>query len=146
MPSGCSAHPVLTSPFMNHKSPGSPVLLTVSPALLSASVSLASLLAHNCCAPTTEAIFAIPPVLYGFSIAYLVGPVIGVPVDSAHIIDLAHQLPEWAKVSAKTLLAAPFAFHSLNGIRHLAWDSTKRKHLCLRRLRCHTTETALALQ
>lgn len=66
-------------------------------------------------------------VLYGFSIAYLLGPVIGVPVDSAHIVEFAHSLPEWAKLSAKSLLAAPFAYHTLNGVRHLAWDSTKRE-------------------
>ncbi|KAG8997729.1 cytochrome b subunit of succinate dehydrogenase, Sdh3p [Tulasnella sp. JGI-2019a] len=63
--------------------------------------------------------------LYGFSIGYLIGPVIGVPIDSAHIVELAHSLPEWAKVTGKTILAAPFAFHSLNGIRHLSWDSAK---------------------
>lgn len=69
------------------------------------------------------------PVLYAFSIAYLAGPVVGIPVDSAHIVDLVHSLPEWAKVSGKTLLAAPFAYHAWNGVRHLAWDSVKRKYL-----------------
>lgn len=64
--------------------------------------------------------------LYGFSLAYLAGPVVGIPVDSVHIVELAQQLPEWAKLSAKTILAAPFAFHFWNGIRHLAWDSVKR--------------------
>lgn len=67
-------------------------------------------------------------VLYAFSIAYLAGPVVGIPVDSAHIVELVHSLPEWAKISFKTLLAAPFAYHAWNGVRHLAWDSVKRKY------------------
>lgn len=32
-------------------------------------------------------------------------------------------LPIVTKVGIKTLIAAPFAFHSINGIRHLVWDS-----------------------
>ncbi|KAG8951313.1 cytochrome b subunit of succinate dehydrogenase, Sdh3p [Tulasnella sp. 424] len=68
---------------------------------------------------------ALSGLLYAFSIAYLAGPVVGIPVDSAHIVELVHSLPEWAKVSFKTLLAAPFAYHAWNGVRHLAWDSVK---------------------
>ncbi|KAF8274092.1 succinate dehydrogenase cytochrome b560 subunit [Lactarius quietus] len=60
--------------------------------------------------------------LYGFSLAYLVAPT---TFSSANIIELAAGLPEWVKVVEKTVLAAPFAFHSLNGLRHLAWDSGK---------------------
>jgi len=47
------------------------------------------------------------------------------PFDSAAVVSAAQQLPEWAKVSAKALLALPFSFHSFNGLRHLAWDSGK---------------------
>ncbi|KZV97489.1 cytochrome b560 subunit of succinate dehydrogenase [Exidia glandulosa HHB12029] len=63
--------------------------------------------------------------LYGFSIAYLVGPLAGMPFDSAAVVDLVHSLPEWFKLSAKVLLAGSFSFHSFNGLRHLAWDMTK---------------------
>ena len=28
-----------------------------------------------------------------------------------------------AKLAIKTFFAAPFAFHSINGIRHLVWDT-----------------------
>ncbi|KAJ7734807.1 hypothetical protein B0H16DRAFT_150689 [Mycena metata] len=45
-------------------------------------------------------------VLYGFSLAYLVAP-------------------DTAKYAGKVLLAAPFAFRGLNGIRHLSWDMGK---------------------
>jgi len=60
--------------------------------------------------------------LYGFSLAYLVAPS---TFSSANIIEFAAGLPEWVKLVEKTVLAAPFAFHSLNGLRHLAWDSGK---------------------
>ena len=63
-----------------------------------------------------------PPVLYGFSLAYLVAPA---TFSSANIIEFAAGLPEWVKIVEKTVLAAPFAFHSLNGLRHLAWDAGK---------------------
>jgi len=32
-------------------------------------------------------------------------------------------LPVAAKVGIKTIAAFPFAFHALNGVRHLAWDT-----------------------
>jgi len=60
--------------------------------------------------------------LYGFSLAYLFAPSI---FSSANIIEFAAGLPEWVKVAEKTILAAPFAFHSFNGLRHLAWDTGK---------------------
>ncbi|KAH9991720.1 succinate dehydrogenase cytochrome b560 subunit [Russula vinacea] len=47
--------------------------------------------------------------LYGFSLAYLLAPS---TFSSANLAE-------------KTILAAPFAFHSLNGLRHLAWDTGK---------------------
>lgn len=58
-------------------------------------------------------------VLYGYAIAYLVAPT---TFDSAHVIEVVAGLPDVVKLSAKTILAAPFAYHSLNGLRHLGWD------------------------
>lgn len=63
--------------------------------------------------------------LYGFFLAYLASPVFGLHLDTAHIVDLVHGMPDWVKYAGKTIVAAPFAFHSLNGVRHLAWDLTK---------------------
>ncbi|KAH9981899.1 SDHC, cytochrome b subunit of succinate dehydrogenase [Russula compacta] len=60
--------------------------------------------------------------LYGFSLAYLFAPS---TFSSANIIEFVASQPEWIKVAEKTILAAPFAFHSLNGLRHLAWDTGK---------------------
>ncbi|KAI6008908.1 hypothetical protein F5J12DRAFT_719305, partial [Pisolithus orientalis] len=45
--------------------------------------------------------------------------------DSTHIVELIAGLPEHVKYAGKFILAAPFAFHSLNGLRHLAWDMGK---------------------
>jgi len=63
--------------------------------------------------------------LYGFMISYLAAPLIGMPFSSLDVVELVGSLPESVKYAGKAILAAPFAFHSLNGLRHLAWDSGK---------------------
>lgn len=63
--------------------------------------------------------------LYGFSISYIAAPPFGVPFDGADIVSLVHGLPEWAKMTGKVILAAPFTFHGFNGLRHLSWDVGK---------------------
>jgi succinate dehydrogenase (ubiquinone) cytochrome b560 subunit len=67
-------------------------------------------------------IFCLPAVLYGFSLGYLVAPD---TFSSANVIATVASLPDTVKIAGKTILAAPFAFHSFNGLRHLAWDSGK---------------------
>ena len=62
------------------------------------------------------------PVLYGFSLAYLVAPG---TFDSAHVVEFVSGLPDAVKYAGKVILAAPFAFHSWNGLRHLSWDMGK---------------------
>jgi succinate dehydrogenase (ubiquinone) cytochrome b560 subunit len=60
--------------------------------------------------------------LYIYAIGYLVGPTVGWHFESAV---LASGFAAWSvgsKIAAKITLALPFAFHSLNGVRHLAWD------------------------
>lgn len=61
-------------------------------------------------------------VLYGFSIAYLVAPT---TFSSANVVETIAGLPESVKYAGKVILAAPFAFHSFNGLRHLGWDMVK---------------------
>ena len=61
-------------------------------------------------------------VLYGFSIAYLIAPG---TFDSQHVVEFVSGLPEGVKYAGKAILAAPFAFHSWNGLRHLSWDMVK---------------------
>jgi len=60
--------------------------------------------------------------MYGYFLAYLAAPG---TFDSAHVLEVISGLPEVVKYSAKVILAAPFAFHTLNGIRHLGWDVGK---------------------
>ncbi|KAF9525806.1 succinate dehydrogenase cytochrome b560 subunit [Crepidotus variabilis] len=65
---------------------------------------------------------ALGGLFYGFSIAYLIAPT---TFDTAHIVEVVAGLPEGVKYAGKALLAAPFAFHSFNGVRHLSWDLLK---------------------
>ncbi|KAI8590602.1 succinate dehydrogenase cytochrome b560 subunit [Geranomyces variabilis] len=47
------------------------------------------------------------------------------PFHSATVVNLAHSLPVPMIIAAKVLLAGPIVYHSLNGIRHLTWDTAK---------------------
>lgn len=60
--------------------------------------------------------------LYIFGIGYLVGPTVGWHFESSVLAASFAAWPVAAKVLAKMTLAAPFAFHCLNGVRHLTWD------------------------
>ncbi|KAI0709838.1 succinate dehydrogenase cytochrome b560 subunit [Earliella scabrosa] len=60
--------------------------------------------------------------LYGYALAYLVAPT---TFDSTHVIEFIAGMPDAVKYAGKFILAAPFAFHSLNGLRHLGWDMGK---------------------
>lgn len=60
--------------------------------------------------------------MYSYFLAYLAAPG---TFDSAHVLGIISGLPEAVKYSAKVVLAAPFAFHTFNGIRHLGWDIGK---------------------
>ncbi|KIP11008.1 hypothetical protein PHLGIDRAFT_100291 [Phlebiopsis gigantea 11061_1 CR5-6] len=60
--------------------------------------------------------------MYAYFIAYLAAPE---TFASANVIELVGSMPDIVKYAGKTILAAPFAFHSLNGLRHLSWDLTK---------------------
>ncbi|KIY52051.1 hypothetical protein FISHEDRAFT_63995 [Fistulina hepatica ATCC 64428] len=65
---------------------------------------------------------ALAGLLYAFGLAYLFVPSI---FDSAHIVDLVSSVPDTLKYAGKTILAAPFAFHTFCGLRHLYWDMLK---------------------
>ncbi|KAJ7813167.1 succinate dehydrogenase cytochrome b560 subunit [Mycena olivaceomarginata] len=65
---------------------------------------------------------ALSVLLYGFSLAYLFAPE---TFDSTQRREFVAGLPDSVKYAGKAILAAPFAFHSLNGMRHLAWDMGK---------------------
>ncbi|KAK8864511.1 succinate dehydrogenase, cytochrome b556 subunit [Kwoniella newhampshirensis] len=67
---------------------------------------------------------ALSGALYLSAMAYLLHPVFPA-IDSAHLVQIAHDLPVWAKTSFKVLLAFPFTYHTYNGLRHLGWDMGK---------------------
>ncbi|TFK93142.1 SDHC, cytochrome b subunit of succinate dehydrogenase [Polyporus arcularius HHB13444] len=62
---------------------------------------------------------ALSVLLYGYALAYLVAPT---TFDSTHVVEFIAGLPDAVKYAGKVVLAAPFAFHSFNGLRHLGWD------------------------
>ncbi|POS86798.1 hypothetical protein EPUL_002008 [Erysiphe pulchra] len=62
---------------------------------------------------------------YVFGAAYLVSPLFGWHMDSATIAAGFGALPLAVKLGLKTLVALPFTFHSINGVRHLVWDLGK---------------------
>ncbi len=61
--------------------------------------------------------------LYIFATAYLLSPLLGWHLESSHIAESFGQLNPWVKGGVKFVVATPFVFHSLNGVRHLVWDT-----------------------
>ncbi|CRG86924.1 succinate dehydrogenase (ubiquinone) cytochrome b subunit [Talaromyces islandicus] len=57
--------------------------------------------------------------LYAFATAYLIAPSF-VDVDS--IASAVAALPDMLKTGGKFLVAWPFAYHAMNGVKQLAWD------------------------
>lgn len=60
--------------------------------------------------------------LYGYSIAYLAAPLIGWHLESASMVAAFGALPLAVKAGAKFLVAWPFVFHAINGVRHALYD------------------------
>jgi succinate dehydrogenase (ubiquinone) cytochrome b560 subunit len=61
--------------------------------------------------------------VYVFGAAYLVAPVFGWHLDVASMAAAFGSLPAAAKFGIKSIIAFPFAYHSINGLRHLTWDT-----------------------
>lgn len=60
---------------------------------------------------------------YAYGALYLVAPTLGWHVESAVLASNFGALPLAAQVVIKSLVAFPFTFHCLNGLRHLTWDT-----------------------
>ncbi|VEU24061.1 DEKNAAC105168 [Brettanomyces naardenensis] len=60
---------------------------------------------------------------YAITVAFAAGSILGHPIDPATLVDLASGLPAFVDYSLKAIVAFPFVFHSVNGIRHLIWDA-----------------------
>ncbi|KAF2651838.1 succinate dehydrogenase subunit C [Lophiostoma macrostomum CBS 122681] len=63
--------------------------------------------------------------LYLFGFAYLAAPALGWHLETPSMVATVAAWPVAAKVIAKFTLAMPFFYHSVNGLRHLAWDLGK---------------------
>ena len=62
---------------------------------------------------------------YVFGGLYLVAPYIGLHMESAAMAASVAAWPLLVKLPVKMLIAWPFTFHCLNGVRHLTWDTTR---------------------
>jgi succinate dehydrogenase (ubiquinone) cytochrome b560 subunit len=60
--------------------------------------------------------------LYLYMMAYVVAPTLGWHIESSVLAASFAAWPVALKAAAKATVAFPFVFHSLNGLRHLAWD------------------------
>ncbi|PWN40261.1 cytochrome b560 subunit of succinate dehydrogenase [Ceraceosorus guamensis] len=63
--------------------------------------------------------------LYAGAIAYLALPYLGF-LDTSLVpstLGFIAGLPFWFKMTTKSILAVPFVYHTINGVRHLIWDS-----------------------
>ncbi|PMB73992.1 Succinate dehydrogenase cytochrome B subunit, mitochondrial [Beauveria bassiana] len=58
-----------------------------------------------------------------YFLGYLVAPVFGGNWDSAALVSGFHALPTWTQTGFKMLMVFPFAFHSINGVKQLAYDA-----------------------
>ncbi|KAK9381818.1 uncharacterized protein V2V93DRAFT_367946 [Kockiozyma suomiensis] len=64
--------------------------------------------------------------LYALGLSYALGPLVGLSVSSTAIAAAFGGLPFIVKFGSKLVAAAPFTFHSFNGIRHLVWDTASQ--------------------
>ncbi|KAL8664573.1 MAG: hypothetical protein Q9202_002982 [Teloschistes flavicans] len=60
---------------------------------------------------------------YIFGFAYLVAPYLGLHIESTALAEAFGSLPAVVRGGLKFVVAVPFSFHCINGVRHLVWDS-----------------------
>ncbi|KAF2705756.1 succinate dehydrogenase subunit C [Pleomassaria siparia CBS 279.74] len=60
--------------------------------------------------------------LYLFGFAYLAAPTFGWHLETPSLVAAVASWPVAVKLLAKATVAFPFFMHSINGLRHLAWD------------------------
>lgn len=61
---------------------------------------------------------------YVYGVLYLVAPTLGWHVESAVLAASFAAWPVFLQILTKLTIALPFTYHSMNGIRHLIWDTT----------------------
>lgn len=62
---------------------------------------------------------------YVYFASYLVAPLLGFHLESASLAAAFAGLPFLAKGAVKFALGFPFAFHFINGVKHLVYDLGK---------------------
>lgn len=62
---------------------------------------------------------------YAYFATYLAAPLLGWHIESASLVETFAALPFAVKGAIKFGLGFPFAFHAINGIRHLSYDLVK---------------------
>ncbi|KAL2754817.1 hypothetical protein ACRALDRAFT_2042681 [Sodiomyces alcalophilus JCM 7366] len=67
---------------------------------------------------------ALSGAVYAYFAVYLVSPLFGWHIESAALAASFGALPAAVKGGLKFLVAWPFAFHCINGVRHLSYDLT----------------------
>lgn len=60
---------------------------------------------------------------YVFGTAYLIAPYVGWHLESATIAAAFAAWPFALRFATKMFFAVPFVYHSVNGLRHLVWDT-----------------------
>jgi succinate dehydrogenase (ubiquinone) cytochrome b560 subunit len=60
--------------------------------------------------------------MYAFGAAYLVAPLVGWHLETPSLVAAFATLPVFVKGGFKFVMAWPFAYHFLNGIKHLTYD------------------------
>jgi succinate dehydrogenase (ubiquinone) cytochrome b560 subunit len=61
--------------------------------------------------------------VYTFGAAYLLGPLVGWGFDLETLAHAFGTLPAFVKGGVKAAVAFPFTFHTINGVRHLIWET-----------------------
>lgn len=62
---------------------------------------------------------------YALTCTYAASGILGFPLEASTLVSAFAGLPLFAKIGAKAAMVFPFVYHSLNGVRHLIWDSGK---------------------
>ncbi|KAM0340868.1 hypothetical protein ACHAPU_010284 [Fusarium lateritium] len=62
---------------------------------------------------------------YGFSLAYLAAPLVGLHLESLSIASFVAGLPLAVKGGLKFTLGFPFVYHAISGFKHLLYDAGK---------------------
>lgn len=67
--------------------------------------------------------------IYLYGIGYAIAPYAGLHLESATLAAGFAALPVAAKLAVKATVATPFVYHSINGLRHLTWDTARELSL-----------------